>query len=184
MSTRLHKRDFNYVYFTIIPRWEKEMEQRQAFAGQNEELDWVLVKCLRKRVGEPGLINACNISRVKSEEKDAGRKGRGHEIMEGGPLFALNVFIDWKRLLLRRETIGLRPKRDCAFKKGLWLNGRSSRPSTDVEISSIDENWGKGRWWRENRRVARSGGGFHEFPAEATEDPELSLRLMRCERSM
>lgn len=23
-----------------------------------------------------------------------------------------------------------------------------------------------------------SGGGFHEFPAEAAEDPELSLRLM------
>lgn len=35
----------------------------------------VLLKCLRKRVGGPGLINACNISRVKSEEKDVGVKG-------------------------------------------------------------------------------------------------------------
>lgn len=50
--------------------------QRQAFAGQNEELGWVLVKCLRKRVGGPGLINACNISKAKSEEEDSGGKER------------------------------------------------------------------------------------------------------------
>lgn len=49
---------------------------RQAFAGQNGELGRVLVKCLRKRVGGPGLINACNISRAKSEGKDAeGKEG-------------------------------------------------------------------------------------------------------------
>lgn len=50
--------------------------ERQAFAGQDEELDRVLVKCLKKRVGGPGLINACNISRAKSEEKDSGGKER------------------------------------------------------------------------------------------------------------
>lgn len=77
---------------------------------------------------------------MKSEENDAKKKGRGHKIMEDGPLFALNVFIDWKRLLLRRETPGAGPSAGLRFKKGLWLNGRSSRLSIDVEISSIDEN--------------------------------------------
>lgn len=72
---QLNKRDFNYVCLAIILRREKEVI-RQAFAGQNGELGRVLVKCLRKRVGGPGLINACNISRAKSEGKDAeGKEG-------------------------------------------------------------------------------------------------------------
>lgn len=52
------------------------MERVKRFAGQNEKLGRVLVKYLRKRVGEPGLINACNISRMKSgERREEERKG-------------------------------------------------------------------------------------------------------------
>lgn len=168
---------------TATKEWKKA--EHEASAEQRERARRrTLVKCLRKRVGGPGLINACNVSGVKSEEEDAEEESRG--IIGGGPLFASNIFIDWKRLFSDWETtFSSLAQVGPPFKKGrasLIKGSFATSSPIGIEISSIDENRGdeetsarksKGRSFVRRRRVSRIS-----CRSEAT-IPQSSLRLMR-----
>lgn len=96
---KLNGRDFNCVCLAIIPRQENGKRNIKPLQDSEEEIRPGSRKVLKKaRWRGPGLINACNVSRVKSEGKDVDEEEGGREIIRDGPLFAPNVFIDWKRL--------------------------------------------------------------------------------------
>jgi hypothetical protein len=111
----LNGRGFNCVCLAIILRRENG-KRRNIKPPQDSEEELGSRKVLKKaRWREPGLINACNVSRVKSEGKDADEEEGGREIIKDGPLFAPNVFIDWKRLFPGLgNNARTHPKRDLS----------------------------------------------------------------------
>lgn len=107
-------------------------------------------------------------------------KGRG--IMGDGPLFAPNVFIDWKRLFLyegRETTLESNPSETTLQKRlGPWIVTAVRR--FDIEILSINkaDDSAKGRLFEIKKRVLRI------FCKTCRKSSTPSLRLIYRLRSM
>lgn len=103
--------------------------------------------------------------RNRGEVGKEGKEGRG--IIGDGPLFASNVFIDWKRLFLGRQ-ITLKPSPNYSLKRfDPWMTINRL-----FDISSInEENEEQDR--RENRRIcSRKRSAFYESLAKPAENLE------------